>query len=404
MKKIGTRLILMDSGERFCVVLNKTTGVPLHYPNIYLINEYRNCGKSISTIELVGASISMLYNFLSDMGIDLVDRILSQSFLSINEIDALRDFTTINTKRINIIKRSKSRHYNMSVRPATKYFRLTSMANYLEWLCQILLMDLDVNQERISVFIKQIEKRRPVVKKRNAFSVEDKGLNEDQIDLLLKTIQINSEINPFITDVQVRNRLMILILYTLGIRCGELLNLQITDIDFHDGSISIRRRADEKSDPRRRQPLVKTLERKIELSDVLLKEIRNYMLNERRKFKKARRHSYLFVTHKSGPTQGQPISKSGYNNIISEIKKTSLELSDFAGHQLRHTWNNNFSKDMDASGDVGEIEQEKIRSYNMGWSEKSKTSSIYNERFIREKAGLVALSLQNDQLKKGGLR
>ncbi|HBB6756120.1 TPA: tyrosine-type recombinase/integrase, partial [Citrobacter freundii] len=169
------------------------------------------------------------------------------------------------------------------VRPATKYFRLTSMANYLEWLCQILLMDLDVNQERISVFIKQIEKRRPVVKKRNALSVEDKGLNEEQIYLLLKTIQINSDINPFITDVQVRNRLMILILYTLGIRCGELLNLQITDIDFHDGSISIRRRADEKSDPRRRQPLVKTLERKIELSDVLLKEIRNYMLNERRK-------------------------------------------------------------------------------------------------------------------------
>lgn len=42
---------------------------------------------------------------------------------------------------------------------------------------------------------------------------------------------------------------------------------------------------------------------------------------------------------------------------------------------------------MDASGDVGEIEQEKIRSYNMGWSEKSKTSSIYNERFIREKQG-----------------
>lgn len=35
MKKIGTRLFLMDSGERFCVVLNKTTGVPLHYPNIY---------------------------------------------------------------------------------------------------------------------------------------------------------------------------------------------------------------------------------------------------------------------------------------------------------------------------------------------------------------------------------
>lgn len=165
MKKIGTHLFLMDSGERFCVVLDKTTGVPLHYPNIYLINEYRNCGKSISTIELVGASISMLYNFLSDMGIDLVDRILSQSFLSINEIDALRDFTTINTKRL----RSKSRYCNMSVRPATKYFRLTSIANYLEWLCQILLMDLDVNQERISVFIKQIEKRRPVVKKEMLF-------------------------------------------------------------------------------------------------------------------------------------------------------------------------------------------------------------------------------------------
>ncbi|WP_240347015.1 hypothetical protein [Pectobacterium brasiliense] len=64
MKKVGINLFVMGSGERFCNILDKDTGVPLYYPNVYLISEHRNEGKSISTIELVAGSISIYITFL----------------------------------------------------------------------------------------------------------------------------------------------------------------------------------------------------------------------------------------------------------------------------------------------------------------------------------------------------
>ncbi|MCV5978774.1 tyrosine-type recombinase/integrase, partial [Escherichia coli] len=83
---------------------------------------------------------------------------------------------------------------------------------------------------------------------------------------------------------------------SLGIRSGELLNIRISDINFSDSSLAIRRRADDKNDPRVKQPLVKTMERKLPLSSALAKELHNYITSVRRKFKNARKHEYLFVT------------------------------------------------------------------------------------------------------------
>ncbi|MCS5808167.1 hypothetical protein LNO89_13725 [Klebsiella pneumoniae subsp. pneumoniae] len=46
-------------------------------------------------------------------------------------------------------------------------------------------------------------------------------------------------------------------------RAGELLNLRIGDIDFAESTIAIRRRANDKTDSRVYQPLVKTCEREV---------------------------------------------------------------------------------------------------------------------------------------------
>ena len=181
----------------------------------------------------------------------------------------------------------------------------------------------------------------------------------------------------------------------LGIRGGELLNIRARDIDWSLNQIVLARRADEKTDPRVKQPLVKTLDRRIPMKDTLVEAIREYIAKYRSKVPNARRHDYLLITHKSGPTQGQPMSRPAYNKIINRIASAVPDLFDLRGHDLRHTWNNEFSELMDQMDDPPSPEErEKRRSYLQGWKEGSGTAATYTKRFVREKAIEASLKLQ----------
>jgi len=46
----GTTTFKMDSGERYCHVINLTTGLPEFYPNLYLTTQVRNRSRASSTI------------------------------------------------------------------------------------------------------------------------------------------------------------------------------------------------------------------------------------------------------------------------------------------------------------------------------------------------------------------
>lgn len=190
---------------------------------------------------------------------------------------------------------------------------------------------------------------------------------------------------------------MILILYYLGIRGGELLNLRISDINFAKHQLKIVRRADEKDDPRIQEPNAKTLERTIPLGELLSKELHEYIAGDRRKVTNAKRNNFLFITHKKGPTIGQPISKSSYYKIFNIVKSVAPQLYELTGHKLRHTWNRKFSEKMDSMDEpASEEKQDQIRSYIMGWKQGSGTSTHYNKRFVQEQAQKAALALQSN--------
>ena len=158
----------------------------------------------------------------------------------------------------------------------------------------------------------------------------------------------------------------------------------------------IARRADEKSDPRRRQPLVKTLDRRLPLKDTLAQLMHNYVIHFRRKVPGARKHDYLLVTHKSGPTRGQPVSRSTLTKVFKMVAGANQSLSKLHPHELRHTWNNSFSEYMDAKLDAPTpADQEVQRSYLQGWKPDSGTAAIYTKRFTREKAIEASLKLQD---------
>lgn len=130
------------------------------------------------------------------------------------------------------------------------------------------------------------------------------------------------------------------------------------------------------------------------MKDTLVQAIHHYIVQFRGKVPGARKHDYLFVTHKSGPTQGFADVQVRIK-VIKLISSATPELAGLHGHELRHTWNNRFSEFMDARNDPPmPKEQEAQRSYLQGWKPDSGTAATYTKRFTREKAVEVSLKLQ----------
>ena len=380
------------------MVVDRASGLPVYYPTLFLTTQIRNRGDAFSTMLVAASNLVMLLRFVESRCINLELRFLTKDFLKPHELDDLRDFAQCKQGKKPSMAPSNPWREDATtdtVDNGTQHSRLTTFANYLRWYAMHILKtaELDV-VEQINAMAEQIKARRPSKKGRNS-DLQDRSLSDVQLDALFEVIQPGSESNPFSIDVQRRNRLMILLLYYLGIRGGELLNIRIQDIDFSTNRIRIVRRADERADSRTNEPNAKTRERLLPLAESLVKELHSYITQDRRKIRNAKKNDYLFVTYKSGPTVGNPISKDGYHKIFAVVRAVSPQLYVATGHALRHTWNRKFSEKMDSMDEtVSEERQEKLRSYLMGWREGSGTAATYNKRFIRQKGFEAALALQ----------
>lgn len=394
----------MSSGERYCLVIDRITQLPIYHPNLFITTQLRNKSDSFSTMLSAANNIAIFLRFLDDRDINLEERVLCRELFETYELDDLRDYTQ---RRFSKVADEGCYVGNEGVVSSiTHYMRLTTIAQYISWYANHLIKQPStVEARQIKRVETQIKARRPVKKGRNRD--QDRSLNDDQLEVLFEVIRLESSLNPFSKEVQRRNRLMILILYYLGIRGGELLNLRISDIDFSKHHLKVIRRADEKNDPRVQEPNAKTLERTTLLGEILSKELHEYIIKDRRKVTNAKRNDFLFITHKEGPTVGQPISKSSYYKVLNIVKTVSPDLYKLTGHKLRHTWNRKFSERMDSMDKpVSEEQQEQYRSYLMGWKQGSGTAMHYNKRFIQEKAQKAALALQSNsgtRLPKQGL-
>jgi len=347
---------MFENGERYCHVVNKDTGEPLYYPNLYITTQVRNRSESISTMKVIAGSISLLYRFFMRKNINIDERIQNKLFLAPHEIEDLIEFTSLNFR-----DGGDGNFMVSNVKKPTKYFRITTVANYLEWLCKILLSHAGQKNtlKEVMAFINNIKRKKP--RNNDKYNMEiEKSLDKAQLDSLFSILSPGSNLNPFTEKVQQRNNLIFLLLHCFGLRAGELLNLRIGDMDFAESTIAIRR-----------------------------------------KVKNANKHDFLFITYKEGKTQGQPLSFSSYHKIVSVVRQSSSLLSGLTGHKLRHTWNYEFSKTIDNDQDISDEKEQQIRSYLMGWRPGSDTSIIYNRRHIFELSKKTALE-QQEQLFKGG--
>jgi integrase len=415
--KCSVRLAVLQGGERYPLLID-TQGLPLWYPTLFTTTQVRNASKAPNTMVAVLSAIRILIAWAQTQRVDLESRFANRLFLNEQELESLCRYAQIKGPKLEEQKRNVvhlARRHETSrgavrlaekrVSSPTQYIRISYIADYLEWLA-VRLVEREAKQidawsiERIGRMTKSLRKRRPR-KTRGSTVYARRGLTETQQELLLELIRRGSDKNPFSRELQRRNQLIVLLLYYLGLRAGELLALRISDFDLQQNTVLVARRHDNLNDLRDYQPVVKTADRRIPLAEPLVNAVTSYILQERSLIPAAKRHDFLFVTHQPGPFVGRPLSIKGLTKVFSVIQVAMPdELGELTPHVLRHTANDRFSALMDRKK-AGAAEEEKLRSYIMGWKEGSGTAATYTRRHTETKAREAALNLQRRNLKDG---
>ncbi|EFD9918687.1 site-specific integrase [Escherichia coli] len=382
---------IMSSGERGCLILDKKSNLPTYYQNLFLTTDIRNRGATASTMEIVATNLLIFSNFLDGRGIDIIERVELKKYLSVAEIDDLVRYAKQRFDRQKIIN-IKSTNYRFIAKRTFSY-RIHVFSRYLKWLCGLVHSSKGIHAKyEVDVFIESIRAHIPRNSSLNMNEISEKSLNEEEIKVLFRLLEIGGIENPFHKEVQVRNRLIFTLLLNLGLRAGELLNLKIDDFDLRDNTLSVVRRHDSKEDGRSYQPLVKTGERVIPLSDELAREIFDYISNSREKMTKRKKHNFLFVAHCTGKNAGEPLSISAYEKVISTLKRASPELYNLSGHRLRHSWNYMYSKGIEGA-ELEYNRRKDLRNYLMGWSKESIMCDRYNYKYISQQDKDVVLKV-----------
>lgn len=408
------KTLLLTSGERLPVLLDRE-GQPMFAPTVFALTEVRGKNLSTNTIGIVLRSVMAFHLFLDSRHIDLDARFANGELLSLGEVEDLSRFcrlplaaltkepyadkvTSSKVMSLEKVRMKTQKNLPAEVDPDVAASRLRYIRMYLQWLTNERLSRHGwepVLATRFSDLARRvvdaINARIPNKSGRNTLNQRE-GLSEEALAELLRVIDPHSPDNPWQDEhTRYRNALLINWLLYLGLRIGEALGVQTTDLPSYNKEVTIHRRADDINDPRRYQPQTKTRARVLEMNASLRAQTQAYMLNHRNLLPQAKKHCFLFVASRTG----RPLTLSAVGKLFLELRAKHPSLPrTLTGHALRHTWNDKFSKTMEENGVTPENEQQ-ARSYLMGWSPTSGTAAVYTRRYVRDKAKKVSLELQN---------
>ena len=134
-------------------------------------------------------------------------------------------------------------------------------------------------------------------------------------DAKLPTIFNKSELRLlFKAPTLLKHRVLLMLIYSAGLRSSEVINLKISDIDFERRSIHIRRSKYNK-------------DRMVPLSQYMAIGLQKYIALERP-------HIWLF----NGKTLGEPYSAKGISWVMRDAVKKAGIAKDVTVHTLRHSY------------------------------------------------------------------
>lgn len=411
------RDLIFSNGERYPILMEEN-GLPNYWVTLYVTEKLRTSHTQSAISNSLGHLVHLnLWENINDR--DLVSDFEHGRLLTDEDVYSIRDHCTLDTRSLkkwlktsekNVVKFAAAS--TASVTPIQKVSndhasnRMSQISSYLEFLARTILKTKLIEEEVSN----NIETMKNLLLANKPKGSSGKGLTADPntkapppkaFERILSIVKETSPDNPFKgEEVKFRNAVIFEVMEATGMRAGEILGLQIQDIDFQKGKVAVVRRHDAIEDPRKKQPVAKTNERSIPVVKAITDRLREYIMDRRAKIPAARKHPYVFVTHKHGKYHGSPISNSTFvNRVLKPAVAIHPELlEEITRHGFRHNFNYKLSKKIDAVNkaakenpkinSINEKKEIQIRKELNGWS-SDKTAETYNLRHIREEADRV---------------
>jgi len=92
MNDLKIRAFVMCSGERYSLLVDRLSGVPVYAPNLYLTTQVRNASLSHAALSVYASHLLVLHRFCLTLRIDLKSRLMTRQFLVDAELESLHDF------------------------------------------------------------------------------------------------------------------------------------------------------------------------------------------------------------------------------------------------------------------------------------------------------------------------
>ena len=121
------------------------------------------------------------------------------------------------------------------------------------------------------------------------------------------------------TDFDFRNKAMIELMYSSGLRVSELINLKVNDIDLDNECVRIFGKGSK--------------ERLVPLNEYAVNYLREYILYHRKEMFKHGENNYLFLNN-----HGEKMTRQGFFKILKKIAKEKNIKTEFSPHTLRHSF------------------------------------------------------------------
>jgi integrase len=295
---------------------------PLHLPLRYVVDRLY-FDEAWRSIENRLKAIGYLYRYFYSRGIDVDEQFLEGSVLRLDDLRSF--FAWLELKDRENPELNSAKAEQLAKETFNNYVSYTG--DYVAWVARHFGSRHEKGARRgLQAAKEAIAIRRSILDFKQAGKSKKRfvGLRPEQEKILLETVRPGSPTNPFQSANQFPYGVLVRQLLEAGIRAGELMYLQISDIELWGSNPEIRveARSDFGRETRRRAPSAKTLDRILPISKNLAKDLSSY----ERKVRGSVAHPYFFVT----PRGRQPIGERNIARIYMtppQDRKSSLRFN-----------------------------------------------------------------------------
>lgn len=219
--------------------------------------------------------------------------------------------------------------YNNNINHFVSYFKNknintineTDLDNYQKYLCEIIKLSSSSIRNNIST-LKSFYKYLMLFKGLKQNPVNDMVLPKKG-KILPKTLTIEDVDKLLDIDIKnyydYRNKAMLELMYSSGLRVSELINLKNHDIDFENSAVRIFGKGSK--------------ERTLPISDYALEAIKIYIEKSKGWLSKGKTSEYLFLNN-----HGNNMTRQAFFKILKKIAIEKGIKTDFSPHTLRHSF------------------------------------------------------------------